>query len=201
MKILFLSLIVIVSLFVTSSVGHAANIVTSISVSCVDSNTASGTVTLDGPYTGDVVLKLAYHVPEGEPNGGWHDTSPLQTTTVSFNGTSQESYTINMVPEFNANTFRVEVVSPESTTKSASFNCNSTYVPYTHMAVTYGKHKLKIIQWYTQRRVGTGFNVYSGTSRLNKHIIYSLTHWYKFKTRHSIQHLIIRPVSLTGGLP
>jgi hypothetical protein len=92
------------------STAHAApaTAIKSISVNntCDATGGFTGVVTLDGTFTGNIVLKVTYHTPGSSsflPTG--------DTTTVTFNGTSSATYAFQTLTQFpGANTYRIEVV-------------------------------------------------------------------------------------------
>jgi hypothetical protein len=54
-------------------------------------------------------------------------------------------------------------------------------------------HGLNIVHWYSPLTV-QGFNVLSGKTQLNKHLVTGANGWYRFSTRHAIRNLHLIPV-------
>jgi hypothetical protein len=48
-------------------------------------------------------------------------------------------------------------------------------------------HGGTVLRWYAAQRV-VGFNVFDGTRRLNRHLVVSHTHWYRFWTPGRVSH-------------
>lgn len=61
------------------------------------------------------------------------------------------------------------------------------------LVTVHSTHGLHHIRWFSAAQV-RGFNVFSGHTKLNRHLVTSTTHWYSFSTRHTISHLRIAPV-------
>src|SRR5262249_19929738 len=107
-----------------------ATSIISISVGECGESPLSGTVTLDGTFTGSITLGLFFHMPASptfDPTG--------DTTVVTFSGTSSENYTfstVTLIP--GANSYRVEVIDADGLgggdTKSPSIPaCGVTPTP------------------------------------------------------------------------
>ena len=52
------------------------------------------------------------------------------------------------------------------------------------------------LRWYSRARV-RGFNVFSGGTRINRHLVTSHTRWYRLTTTHSLSHLAIVAIPVT----
>jgi hypothetical protein len=63
--------------------------------------------------------------------------------------------------------------------------------------VVHRHHGITGIHWYSAAVV-RGFNLYSGSTRLNHHRVTSRTRWYHFTTRHSVKHLWIIAIPRRG---
>jgi len=112
------------------SVANAADAtsISSISVSstCGELGGFTGTVTLNGTFTGSITLGLFYHVP-GSSTFVYSGLS----TTVTFNGTSTGTYNFPSFSFPGANTYRIQVLDSSglggATVKSASVSgCTPT---------------------------------------------------------------------------
>ncbi|MEO6513208.1 MAG: hypothetical protein ABIR37_00855 [Candidatus Saccharimonadales bacterium] len=105
-----------------SATSSSGPVITNITASC----TGTGTITVTNPVEGaTIVLKLTYHVPA---DSVFHDTSPLQTTTVTLHaGQTSYPYTINVTDGYpdTANTLRVEVASTTGADFGSSVNTKS----------------------------------------------------------------------------
>ena len=105
-----------------------ATAITSISVSptCGSNGGFTGSVNLDGTFTGTITVGLFYHVPG---NGTWFYSGVSGPAT--FNGTSSVTYNLASFSNPNANSYRIQVLDAAGlnggTTKSASVpGCTQT---------------------------------------------------------------------------
>jgi hypothetical protein len=172
--------------------------ITSITYQCVNNNTqVQGTFTITGPYTGDVVLMLTY---KGGPGpytpGGFSDTGNHATVSVDVASGQTLSYSYTLTYSSPpTNTHRVEVVSPSDTTKTlVSFDCGSpTAAAYAHLGIrtSQGQH---IITWTAAQRV-LGFNVYAGSTKLNRMPVTSKTNHFTFTTTHNVTNVHVQAIS------
>lgn len=58
-------------------------------------------------------------------------------------------------------------------------------------------HGVAHLRWYSEAAV-RGFDIYNGSTRLNRRPVTSSTHWYHFTTRHAVTHLRIDAIPRHG---
>jgi len=119
----------------------AATSITSISVSstCGSLGGFTGTITLDGTFTGTITVAVFYHVPGGSQ---FVESSPAVTADATFNGTNTATYNLAPFTFPGANSYRIQVVGQSdslggTTVKSASVPpCTGTTTTTTTSSTT-----------------------------------------------------------------
>jgi hypothetical protein len=171
-------------------------------------NVWTGTVTVSGGFVGTLSIELKEN-PHQELTG--------DTTTATFTGGSDpetESYTfstITHIPGQNHSflTQAYQAVDSSSNdvtadfgsslnTKSGSYQCSGpTAATYSRLSVhsAGGMHALR---WFSTQHLA-GFNVYSGSTRLNRSLVIGHGGTYAFSTRHTLSHLRLAAVQAGGS--
>lgn len=123
---------------IASANAAGATAITSISVSptCGTAGGFTGSVNLDGTFTGAVTVGLFYHVPG---TGPWFYSG--LSTNATFNGTSSATYNFPSFSHAGANSYRIQVLNDAGlnggTTKSASVpGCSRTTTTTTTVTST-----------------------------------------------------------------
>jgi len=130
-----------------------ATAITSISVSptCGSNGGFTGSVNLDGTFTGTITVGLFYHVPG---NGTWFYSGVSGPAT--FNGTSSATYNLASFSNASANSYRIQVLNDAGlnggTTKSASVpGCTQTTTTTTTTTITTTTSTISTISTSTAR--------------------------------------------------